>query len=52
MIVPQEELNTLKKQKAKRDLIIFLCAIVLVGLIGLLIYKLVTRRKATQITVK
>jgi hypothetical protein len=52
MIVPHEELNAIKKQKGRRDLVIFLCAIVVVGLIGLLIYKLVKRRKPTQLVVK
>jgi hypothetical protein len=34
MIVPQEELNSLKKQKNKRDLIIFLIVVGLVGFVA------------------
>jgi flagellar biogenesis protein FliO len=51
MIVPQEELDTIKKQKNRRDLIIFLCAILLVGLVGYLVYRLVKRNRATKVIV-
>jgi hypothetical protein len=34
MIVPQEELSLLKKQKNKRDLIIFLIVVGLVGFVA------------------
>jgi uncharacterized membrane protein len=50
-IVPQEELDVIKKQKNRRDLIIFLCAIVFIGLIGYFIYKLVKRNKTTKVVV-
>jgi hypothetical protein len=52
LIVPQEEIDALKKQKNRRDLIIFICSLLIVGLIGFLIYKLVRRNKTTQVVVK
>jgi hypothetical protein len=50
MIVPQEELNVIKKQKNKRDLIIFLTSCLIIGVVIYLIYKLVKRNKAIKIT--
>jgi cyanate permease len=50
-IVPQEELTLIKKQKNRRNLIIFLCAIALVGIIGFFIYRLVKRSKTTKVVV-
>ncbi|MDR2369100.1 MAG: hypothetical protein LBD63_00530 [Mycoplasmataceae bacterium] len=50
-IVPQEELTLIKKQKNRRDLVIFLCAIALVGIIGFFIYRLVKRSKVTKVVV-
>jgi hypothetical protein len=50
-IVPQEELDIIKKQKNRRDLIIFLCGIAFVGIIGFFIYRLVKRNKATRVVV-
>jgi hypothetical protein len=50
-IVPQDELNLIKKQKNHRDLIIFLCSIAFVGIIGLFIYRLVKRGRATKVVV-
>jgi flagellar biogenesis protein FliO len=52
MIVPQEELNLLKKQKNKRDLIIFLIVVGLIGFIAWFIYKIVKRSKSTKIVVQ
>jgi flagellar biogenesis protein FliO len=51
MIVPQEEIDLIKKQKNRRDLVIFLCSIALIGLIGYLIYRLVKRNRAAKIVV-
>ncbi|MDR0674870.1 MAG: hypothetical protein LBF36_01220 [Mycoplasmataceae bacterium] len=48
-IVSQEELTFIKKQKNRRDLIIFLCTIVLVGIIGFFIYRLVKRSKTNKV---
>jgi hypothetical protein len=50
-IVPQEELNLIKKQKNRRDLIIFLCTIAFVGIIGFFIYRLVKRNRAAKVVV-
>jgi hypothetical protein len=51
-IVPQEELNLIKKQKNRRDLIIFLCTIAFVGIIGFFIYRLVKRNRAAKVIVR
>lgn len=51
MIVNQEELNVIKKQKNKRDLIIFLTSCLVIGVIIYLIYKLVKRNKAVKVAV-
>jgi hypothetical protein len=52
MIVSQEEITVIKKQKNRRDMIIFLIVIGLVGFIAWFIYKIVKRNKATQVIVK
>jgi hypothetical protein len=50
-IVSQEELDNIKKQKNRRDLIIFLCSIAFVGLIGYFIYRLAKRSRSTKVVV-
>lgn len=49
MIVSQDELALIKKQKNKRDLIIFLTSCLVIGIIIYLIYKLVKRNKAVKV---
>jgi hypothetical protein len=49
MIVSQEELSVIKKQKNKRDLIIFLTSCLIIGVLIYLIYKLVKRNKAIKV---
>jgi uncharacterized membrane protein len=50
MIVNQEELDLIKKNKNKRDLIIFLTSCLVIGIVIYLIYKLVKRQKAIKVT--
>jgi hypothetical protein len=50
-IVSQEDLDLIKKQKNRRDLIIFLCSIAFVCIIGFFIYRLVKRNRSTKVVV-
>ena len=43
-----EELRALKKNKNKRDLYIFLAVVMVIALVGVLIYKLVKRKKVNN----
>jgi hypothetical protein len=44
MIIPQEDIDNLKKKKNRRDLIIFLCIVITVIFAGFVIYKLLKRK--------
>jgi len=47
-IVSNEELDLIKKKKNHRNFVIFLAAVLLVGLIGYLIYKIVMSRRVNN----
>lgn len=47
-IVSDEELKEIKKQKNKRDMIIFFAIVMILVLVGLLIYRLVKSRKVNN----
>jgi flagellar basal body-associated protein FliL len=49
--VTNEEIAQIKKNKNKRDLFIFLGVVLTLVLIGLLIYKLIKRKKTTTVVV-
>ncbi|MDR0545935.1 MAG: hypothetical protein LBG49_03400 [Mycoplasmataceae bacterium] len=52
MVVPQNEIDLLKKQHNKRDMIICLCFMAVIGLIIYLIIWFVRRKKTTNVVVK